>query len=214
MPTHSARVHLNVVHADGADFYHTHMEETPPTATVLAASVSFRRAGTYLVSATWAVEAASLGVCINEYVSHAHGLPRSVESGYMYPLLQTSWVVTVSEMEVPPPASPSARWLWPRDAAESCAKDARPWASSSDSTGGNGGRATQGLLSFSTSYQPQASSQCCACANCSAAAGLCAGGQSSCMRLTATFETFEDECTLHGQPEVRYQQSSSAPSPS
>jgi len=208
VPTHSARVHVNVVHEDGADFFHTHMEGTAADATALVASIAFPRPGAYLISATWAVEASSLGVCVNEYAPHAHGLPRSAQSANVYPLLQTSWVVhvrrpTPGRLPPPPPPPPpplaGPRWRWPAATAESCAKVAQPFPTSSSS--GAGGRETQGLLSFPSSYRPRDSAACCACANCSASAGaLCS--PSSCVRLSATFETYEDECTQHGTPEL------------
>ena len=57
----------------------------------------------------------------------------------------------------------------------------------------------QGLLGFHESYQPLDSAACCDCANCSASRGLCAA---SCTSLSATFETLEDECTIHNRPEL------------
>ena len=94
VPTHAARVHFNAISADGHDFYHSHMEDTAADATVIEARLRLNT-GVHLVAATWAVEASALGLCIDEYSPHAHGLPRSADASRVYPLLQTSWSVEV-----------------------------------------------------------------------------------------------------------------------
>ena len=83
---------VNIASADGTHFFHTHLEGTPASATRFSARANLHASATtqhYLVAATWSVDATSLGVCVDEYTPHAHGLPSSAaESSRVYPLLQ------------------------------------------------------------------------------------------------------------------------------
>ena len=198
--THEARVHLNALSADGGDFYHTHMEATPLDATSIVATLPFLRSGKHLIAATWAVDAGALGLCVDEYVPHAHGVPSTPSSGVTYPLLQTAWLVHIDNDFAPLPPPPPTGWHWPSRLALSCAKVAHPMEGSAAAEGRSGGGVTGGALSYRASYEPLASAACCACANCSRP--LCSP-LSGCVGLEVRRAvTLEDECTRRNLPQL------------
>jgi len=103
---HGARVHVNIISADGDDFYHVHPEfttfEVSDDLTMLGVDVTFLQPGTHLVTATWVVEASALHLCTIENIKHAHGL---ADNSKLYPLLVASWTVEVAEAAVAAPST-------------------------------------------------------------------------------------------------------------
>ena len=104
---HGAKVHINIMSADGDDFFHVHPEFTTFAVsdglTQLGVDVTFLQPGIHLVTATWVVEASALHLCTIENIKHAHGL---ADNSKLYPLLVASWTVEVVEAAV---ASPSMK---------------------------------------------------------------------------------------------------------
>ena len=95
---HGARVHVNIMSANGDDFYHVHPEYTTfvvsDELTELGVDVTFLQPGEHLVTTTWVVETSSLNLCTIENIKHAHGVSNNA---LLYPLLMASWTVTVLE---------------------------------------------------------------------------------------------------------------------
>ena len=94
---HGSRVHVNVLSADGDDYYHVHPEYTSfaveDTQTDLGVDVTFLQPGLHMVTASWVVEVSSLNLFTIEYIKHAHGLSNN---RMLYPLLSATWTVDVA----------------------------------------------------------------------------------------------------------------------
>ena len=94
---HGSRVHVNVLSADGDDYYHVHPEYTSfvvkDTQTDLGVDITFLQPGLHMVTATWVVEISSLNLCTIERIKHAHGLSNNA---MLYPLLSATWTVDVA----------------------------------------------------------------------------------------------------------------------
>ena len=98
---HGSRVHVNVLSADGDDYYHVHPEYTSfvvkDTQTDLGVDIAFLQPGLHMVTATWVVEISSLNLCTIERIKHAHGLSNNA---MLYPLLSATWTVDVASGSV------------------------------------------------------------------------------------------------------------------
>jgi hypothetical protein len=94
---HGSRVHMNVLSADGDDYYHVHPEYTgfavTDTQTDLGVDITFLQPGLHMVTATWVVEVSSLNLGTIEEIKHAHGLSNNA---MLYPLLSATWTVDVA----------------------------------------------------------------------------------------------------------------------
>ena len=118
---HGSRVHVNIVSADGDDFYHVQPEYTGYSlnagAAELGVHVTFLQPGAHLVTATWVVETSSLDLCIIEHIKHAHG---QYNSGLLYPFLSASWVIDVADDGAASTSDKVPAELVMRPSAESC----------------------------------------------------------------------------------------------
>ena len=94
---HGSRVHVNVLSADGDDYYHVHPEYTSfaveDNQTDLGVDVTFLQPGVHLVTASWVVELSSLNLFSIERIKHAHGVSNNA---MLYPLLSATWTVDVA----------------------------------------------------------------------------------------------------------------------
>ena len=94
---HGSRVHVNLLSADGDDYYHVHPEYTSfsvdDTQTGLGVDVTFLQPGLHMVTATWVVELSALNLTTIEEIKHAHGLS---SNALLYPLLSATWTVDVA----------------------------------------------------------------------------------------------------------------------